>query len=245
MFNDSVLTQSYHQKLKLANIALVHKKDELTDKGNYSLLPALSKIYEKIYHEQISSFMENIFSKYLCGFRIGYSNQYCLLVMLENIRKSLDNNKACAALLIDISKAFDCIRHNLLIAKLHVYGFDDNALNLIHSYLSCRKQRTVVNTSFSTWSLVVFVVPQGSILCPTLFNIYINDIFYFIHDIFADDTSLYACGANIKSALSLLNNESEKLFRWFDINFLKSNPDKSHLLAGDNDNLEISIGDQK
>ena len=131
MFNDSVLIQSYPQKLKLSDIALVHKEDELTDKGNYrpiSLLPALSKIYEKIYCEQISLFMENIFSTYLCGFRIGYSTRYCLLVMLENTRKSLDNNKACTALLTDLSKAFDCIRHNLLIAKVHVYGFDDNAL---------------------------------------------------------------------------------------------------------------------
>ena len=83
----------------------------------------------------------------------------------------------------DLSKAFDCIRHNLLIAKLHAYGFDDNALNLMYNYLSYKKQRRVVNISFSTWSLVVFGIPQSSILGPTLFNIYINDIFYFIHDI--------------------------------------------------------------
>ena len=184
MFNDSLLTQSYSQNLKLADIAPVHKKDELTDKGNYrpiSMLPALPKMYEKIYHAQISSFMENIFSKYLCGFRKGYSTQYCLLIMLEIIRKSLDNNKACAALLTDLSKTFDCIRHDLLIAKLHAYGFDDNVLILMYSYLSCRKQRTVV--SFSIWALVDFGIPKGSILGPSLFNIYINDIFYFIHDI--------------------------------------------------------------
>ena len=100
---------------------------------------------------------------------------------------------ACA-LLTDLSKAFDCINHELLIAKLEAYGFDNDSLGYIYSYLTHRKQRTKVNNSFSLFSNINCGVPQGSILGPLLFNIYINDIFYFVDekDIanYADDNSL-------------------------------------------------------
>ena len=152
IFNDSVLNQAYPEDPKLADVIPAHKKDELTDKCNYrpiSLLPTLSKIYERIYHLQINMYMEGVFSKQLCGFRKGHSTQHCLLVMLEKIRNTLDNKGACALLLTDLSKAFDCIRHDLLIAKLHSYGFDGNALQLMFSYMSNRRhvviQRTITS----------------------------------------------------------------------------------------------------
>ena len=130
----------------------------------------------------------------MCGFRKGFSTQHCLTVMLERWKKALDNGKIAGVLLTDLSKAFDCLNHELIIAKLEAYGFDHGSLTYILSYLSDRMRRTKVNASFSSWSNIKTGVSQGSILGPLLFNIYLNDIFYFVNksDLtnYADDTTL-------------------------------------------------------
>ena len=252
IFNKSTVECSFPNKLKLADITPAHKKGDVTDKSNYrpiSLLPAISKLFEKLYATQIGSHMEKYFSKYLCGFRKGLSTQYCLLVMIEKLKSALDKNEYCGTLLTDLSKAFDCVKHDLLIAKLHAYNFDYGALTLINSYLSERKQRTKINASFSSWHEVFVGVPQGSNLGPLLFNIYINDIFYIIKNVdianFADDSSPYTSKKSIVDVIQTLEEDSNKMYLWYRLNYLKPNADKYHLLLSSHDKkLSLSVNNE-
>ena len=152
-FNNSIKTSIFPSSLKQAIITPVFKKGDKNSKENYrpvSILPNISKIFERLLFKQISNFMEPLFSKQQCGFRKGYSTQYCLLSMLEKWKSAVDKGKYFGALLTDLSKAFDCISHELILAKLHAYGFSLRALRLIHSYLTNRKQRTKVNGNYSS-----------------------------------------------------------------------------------------------
>ena len=126
----------------------------------------------------MSSFFNQIFSKYQCGFQKGFSAQHCLLVMLEKPKSSNDKGKTFEALLTELSKAFDCLYHVLLIAKLDAYGFSPSALKLMHSYLSDGKQRTKVNASYCSWHEPSSGVPQGLILGSLLFNMFLCDLFF-------------------------------------------------------------------
>ena len=137
----------------------------------------VAKLIERILHKQISHYIDQYLSKFLCGYRKGYNAQQALIIMLEMWCTSLDNKAFSGAILMDLSKAFDILNHELLIAKLHAYGFTKKALDLIYPYLIQRWQRTKINTSFSTRTELLSGVPQGSVLCHLLFIIYVNDYF--------------------------------------------------------------------
>ena len=163
------------------------KKADPFDKVNYrpvSLLSHVSKVYERIIFNQINTYFEPYFSSFLTDFRKNHNTQHSLLKMLELWTESLDKGDSGGAIFIDLSKAFDTLNHVLLIAKLEAYGFSENSLNYIQSYLRTRLQRTNVNLNFSLWKDIFAGVPQGSILGPLMFNIYINDIFLFLDNMF-------------------------------------------------------------
>ena len=146
-FNRSIDRGIYPSGLKYSDITPVFKSGERSNKSNYrpvSILPSLSKLCERIIFAQMYEYMNTILSKYQCGFRKGISTQHSLIAMIEQWRKTLDDGGACGALLTDLSKAFDCMKHDLLIAKLHAYGFSAQSLKLINSCLSGRKHRTKI-----------------------------------------------------------------------------------------------------
>ena len=183
---------------------------------------------------ELFSYFEDIFSEYQFGFRKGISAQQCLITLVETWKKYLDNNETFGALLTDFFKAFDCVNHELLIAKLHAYGLDNSSLRLIHSYLNNRQQRVRIDNEFSKWSDIKDGVPQGSILGPLFFNIHICDLFYIMRNWpvanYADDTIPYTGGKNTQDVIASLENCALVLFKWFENNVVKANSDKSHLL---------------
>ena len=128
-------------------------------------------------HDNISDYFNDVLSKYQCGFRKSFGAQNYLLYMIETIRETRDNHRVFAAVMTDLSKAFHCIFHELLVVKLHAYGFDESSLKVIISYLKNRTQTTKVGSSFSELLNIIYGVPQGSILGPLLFIIYICDLF--------------------------------------------------------------------
>ena len=168
---------------KRAAISPIFKNDDRSTKSNYrplSVLPCFSKIFENVLKDQMTPYFENFLSVYLTAYRKSFSSQHMLIRLIEMWKIQLDSSMVVGAVLMDLSKAFDCIPHDLLIAKFHAYGFDTPALCLIYSYLKNRYQSVRINSVYSVYLLILSGVPQGSILGPIFFNIFINDYILFL-----------------------------------------------------------------
>ena len=257
LFNTTVDDSNFPTALKYANVSPLFKKDDNTKKENYrpiSILPSISKIFERLMFRQVTSYVSKFLSPYLCGFRKGYNAQHALLRLKNIMNISLDKREKIGLFMMDLSKAFDCIPHELLIAKLCAYGFGNKSLKLIYSYLKERSQRVNINTEYSSWKHILNGVPQGSVLGPLLFNIFINDLFLFVEKSevcnYADDNSLTVANTSIEKIISTLESDISILEKWFTNNGMLLNENKCQFMiiepsrSSRNDIAKIKTGNK-
>ena len=186
--------------------------------------------------------MKDKLSKQLTGFIKNHSTQHCLSCMLEIWKKVLDKGGYICAIFMDLSKAFDTLNHNLLIAKLGADGFETDALRYMKSYLTNRKQRVRVNKTFSKGERITTGVVQCSILGPRLFNIFLKDLFLFVSNAslsnYADENTLYTFGDKLKK---IEDNLRKILILWFYENYMVLNAEKCYLMClGNNADWKIA-----
>ena len=210
----------FPENAKVASVVPLDKgKPDKYDVLNYrpvSILNAFSTIYD-IIKNQLASYLDKYFSPFISAYRKSYSTQQVLIRLLEEWREKLDKNFIVGAVLMDLSKAFDCIPHDLIIAKLAAYGFKRETLRLIYSYLKDRKQCVKINNTYNDYNEIISGLPQGSILGPVFFNFSINDLFFFIEKAsmhnFADGNTLSAWGETVSKLIGTLESESNIAYR--------------------------------
>ena len=200
-------------------------------------------------NDQLVSYIISVLNDLLFAFRSNYSCQSLLLKCVEDWKDAVDNGHIVGALFMDLSLAFDCLPHSLLVAKLNAYGLTLSACNLIASYLFDRKQRVKINNVKSDWEGISKGVPQGSILGPLLFNIFVNDLFFFIEKCtlynYADDNSMSVSSKSIDEVRSSLEHDGNIAVQWFEKNGMKANPDKFQMMvisSKSHDGIHISLG---
>ena len=250
IINNSIREGIFPDSQKIAKICPIYKSGDKTDTNNYrpiSLLPVFSKIFETLISTRLTQYLHQnlILNPAQYGFRPKHSTYMALLDFYDKISSATDTNKYSIGIFIDLSKAFDTIDHEILLNKLSYYGVRGVALNWFRSYLSNRKQYVAINNTMSTISDISLGVPQGSVLGPLLFIIYINDIvnssklLSFI--LFADDTNLVYSHSDLLQLITTVNCELVKLDDWFKANKLSLNINKTHYILFGSKRKELPI----
>ena len=239
IFNISLLSGVFPSDMKIAKVIPIFKKDDSTLLSNYrpvSILSSFSKILERIVYNRLSSFLvvHTLLNSSQYGFRKFHSTDLALLDLVDKISNALAKKEHVISVFMDLSKAFDTLDHTILISKLEHYGIRGTALNWFKSYLYGRLQYTCINSVCSSTQRIKYGVPQGSILGPLLFLIYVNDIvnssslLKFI--LFADDTTVIFSHCDMELLFDTLNNELPKISSWFKSNRLSLNLLKTHFI---------------
>ena len=243
--NSAIYDCKFPDEMKVAEFIPVYKNDDSNLKENYRpirVLPAVSKIYERVLKDQIQPYFHEILSNILCAFRARYSTQYALIRLLEKLRRCLDSSGLVGTILVDLSKAYDCLPHDLLIAKLEAYGLDINSLALLYSYLNNRCQRVKIGSHRSIARKIKIGVPQGSVLGLLLINLD-SEICNF-----ADHNTLYSFGHDLQEIVTNLENDLCKLLESFKNNDMVVNPRKFQLMflgMKTNRRLHLNIAGKK
>lgn len=229
----------FPEQLKKARVVPIYKKGDPGSPKNYrpiSVLPALSKLFEAIIRDRLVNFFkkQKTFSSQQHGFLTNRSVESAITEVVQNISSSFNHKKKCSLQACDLSKAFDCIKHSVLLEKLEFYGIRGVALDLMESYLTNRTQRTCVDGKSSSWVRVDSGVPQGSILGPILFVLFIDDLPANVKTdqtiLFADDTSFLNSGMGDEDLRIKDKKTMEDAKSWFDANGMMINIDKTQRL---------------
>ena len=239
IINLSFSTGKFPETLKKASIVPIHKSDSKLECSNYrpiSLLSNLGKIIEKLMHNRLMNFLE----KHLCifpnqyGFRSKHSINHALIQMTEKVRKAIDNKSFACGVFVDLQKAFDTVSHPIMLEKLKHYGVRGVTNNWFRSYLFSREQCVTINNCNSSYLKITHGVPQGSVLGPLLFLIYINDLnkaikFSDTHH-FADDTNLLYVNKSLKKINKHVNHDLKLLCNWLRANEISLNTKKTEII---------------
>ena len=249
--NESISDGVFPDQLKIARVTPIHKAGDTKCLTNYrpiSVLPIFSKISEKLINTRLLDFLTkySILSNSQYGFRPKLSTSMALLQLVEDLSRAMDEGDYAVGVFIDLAKAFDTVNHGILLSKLEHYGIRGRPLEWFKSYLSNRQQYVQIGHHKSNRTKIKCGVPQGSILGPILFLIYINDLNNIVNKartiMFADDTNLFFTG---KSALELentINFELQIVNEWFKTNLLSLNVSKtSYIIFCHNNKRNINI----
>ena len=240
IFNLSLHSGLFPDKMKIACVIPLYKAGDDQEVSNYrpvSLLPQFSKLLEKLFNQRLVAFIEvkRILYESQYGFRNKMSTSMAIFELIDNITSSIDNQDSTIGIFIDLKKAFDTIDHALLLKKLSHYGVRGVANEWLTSYLSERSQYVRFNNCESTCKYISCGVPQGSILGPTLFILYVNDMCNVSKllkcILFADDTNLFFTGKNITEMCYTISEELAKLNTWFMVNKLSLNLKKTNFMV--------------
>ena len=240
LISKSLSTGHFPDSMKVARIVPLKKPGDPTDMGNYrpiSILPIISKVFEKVVHSQLYRYLNHkkILYANQYGFRPKTSTTQAIINHTQYLYDSIDAGNYIISIFLDFAKAFDTVDHNILLSKLHFYGIRGVAHACFQSYLFNGKQYTTVNGHTSVTSTITHGVPQGSIVGPLLFLIYINDLpnaSFFRYTLYADDSTLSTAidSKCVYSSAYHINKELSNINRWLSANKMAINPSKTHCI---------------